>query len=450
MRCSREFWFTAPSPDGPWSVATSVPAAIYDIPPASPLHYVTYVDVYSSTPEEVYVGYTPGYVGSVVAPDGVVVYGTGYDYTPWIGSTWYPPPETYGVAAQPVYNPAVGWAYGTALGLTTAALVDSWGNDNHNNNYYAPYYAPGYHGYPCCGSTSADVYGHYADTYTSGDEQWYSHSNGNEGRDYSGSYTNYRTGTTGNVQASQNYNWQNGETTDKSSRSFDTTNGATGDVNRSASYNPQNGATTTSGNASAENKYGGEANAQRSSSYDAQTGQGSTDSSHSASNAAGGTSNAERNSSYDAQTGQRSYDASRTATAEGGSSVTRQAEGETGSGAGRETSVYDEKTGQTRTYGQGYSDGDRYAGADGNVYRNSGDGWQKNTSSGWQSASGDTSWADREQQARSDGSDRFSSFSGGGWDRFGGGNRFGGGGGGSWGRFGGGGFGGGRFSGFRR
>jgi hypothetical protein len=98
-----------------------------------------------------------------------------------------------------------------------------------------------------------------------------------------------------------------------------------------------------------------------------------------------------------------------------------------------------------------------YADNNGNVYRNSGiGGWQQHTSSGWQSASGDTSSADREQQARSDGQPRFDSFSrsGGGWgNRWGGGgggwaNRFGGGGGGRWGdRFGGGwggGFGGGR------
>ena len=228
-------WFFAPSLDGPWTVATSVPDAIYGIPPASPLHYVTYVDIYGATPEDVDVGYTQGYLGSVVAPDGVVVYGTGYDYQPWIGTEWYPPPVTYGVAAEPVYNPAVGWAYGTALGLTTAAMADSWDNNNHND-YYAPYY----HGYPCCGSTSAHVYGQYGDTYSSGTEKWYSNSNGNVGRSYSGSYTDYRTGTTGNVSASQNFNEQTGETTDKANRSFATPEGTTGNVQRSESYDPQN------------------------------------------------------------------------------------------------------------------------------------------------------------------------------------------------------------------
>jgi hypothetical protein len=53
-------WFVAASPAGPWTVATSVPMVIYTIPPSSTLHYVTYVKVYESTPEVVYVGYTPG------------------------------------------------------------------------------------------------------------------------------------------------------------------------------------------------------------------------------------------------------------------------------------------------------------------------------------------------------------------------------------------------------
>ena len=74
-----------------------VPPVIYSIPPSSPLHYVTYVQVYDVTPQYVVVGYTPGYFGTVVGAGGVVVYGTGYVYAPYIGATvWYPPPVTYG------------------------------------------------------------------------------------------------------------------------------------------------------------------------------------------------------------------------------------------------------------------------------------------------------------------------------------------------------------------
>src|SRR5262249_47302076 len=155
------------------------------------LHYVTYVQVYRSTAKVVYVGYTPGYLGAVVASDGVVVYGTGYSYQPWIGSVWYPPPATYGVAAQPVYNPAVGMAFGFAMGVPTAALTGA---------YYRPAYYGGY-GYPCCGSTSANVYGHYGSTSWSGTRGYYSDRAGNVGQEASGSYTNYRTGTTGTYSA---------------------------------------------------------------------------------------------------------------------------------------------------------------------------------------------------------------------------------------------------------
>ena len=89
-------WFFSDSPDGPWSPATSVPAVVYTIPRSSPLHYVTYVRIYGATPDDVYVGYTPGYVGSYVTTESTVVYGTGWYYRPWIGTVWYGPPVTWG------------------------------------------------------------------------------------------------------------------------------------------------------------------------------------------------------------------------------------------------------------------------------------------------------------------------------------------------------------------
>jgi len=152
-------WYVAPALTAPWSVATSVPDVIYTIPPSSPLHFVTYVRVYGSTPTVVYEGYTPGYLGTVVAADGVVVYGTGYDYEPWLGTTWYARPVTYGLQAQPVYNPAVGWTYGFAVGATTAAVVDSYGA--------AAAYRPTYTAYACCDSASGNIYREYGDTFGS-------------------------------------------------------------------------------------------------------------------------------------------------------------------------------------------------------------------------------------------------------------------------------------------
>ena len=93
-------------------VATSVPAVIYSIPVSSPLHYVTYVQVYGSTPDVVYDGYTPGYLGTEVCPDNVVVYGTGYDYPPYIGDSWYGWPCTYGFGAGFADNWGIGYGFG--------------------------------------------------------------------------------------------------------------------------------------------------------------------------------------------------------------------------------------------------------------------------------------------------------------------------------------------------
>ena len=115
-------WFSASALTGPWVVATAVPGVIYTIPVSSPLHYVTYVHVYGYTGNVVYAGYTPGYLGTVVDAGGTVVYGTGYAYSPWVGSVWYGAPVTYGVAAMPVYNPYVGFTFGFAMGLHSCVL----------------------------------------------------------------------------------------------------------------------------------------------------------------------------------------------------------------------------------------------------------------------------------------------------------------------------------------
>ena len=122
-------WFVASSPAGPWAIATSVPVVIYTIPVSSPLHYVTYVKVYGSTPEVVYVGYTPGYYGTVVTSSSVVVYGSGWYYPPYVGAYWYGWPYTYGYGAAFTWGVASGW--GLAYGYGSAAyygVYGQWGN----------------------------------------------------------------------------------------------------------------------------------------------------------------------------------------------------------------------------------------------------------------------------------------------------------------------------------
>ncbi|WP_225934293.1 MULTISPECIES: carbohydrate-binding family V/XII [unclassified Cupriavidus] len=120
-------WFTAGAPGGPWQVATEVPSAIYTIPPSSPLYYVTYVRIYSVTPTTVVVGYTPGYLGVVVNPDGTVVYGTGYVYPPYVGTYYDGYPVTYGYGAGFGIGVAEGFAFGFAAGAIWGSAVPYWG-----------------------------------------------------------------------------------------------------------------------------------------------------------------------------------------------------------------------------------------------------------------------------------------------------------------------------------
>jgi hypothetical protein len=396
-------WFTASQITGPWTVATSVPPVVYTIPPASPVHYVTYVRIYEATPQYVYVGYTPGYLGVVVEPTGTIVYGTGYVYTPWIGSVWYPAPVTYTVAAAPVYNPYVGFTFGFAAGLATAAwYTPAWHAPYYGGYYGAAYYHPAYWGgYPCCATASANVYGHWGNATYSGTRSWYA-GGGVAGTTFSGSYATAR-GTTGDINAGRQYNAWTGNATRGYDRTFNTASGASGQVARAGNYNTYTGQRSTA-NAASVTGAGG-------STYDR----------------AGAT----------------------TAGPEGNAHV----------GGG---STSNARTGQTNTWATASAGNDHYADVNGNVYKNTGDGWQQHSSSGWSSAGGDTSWASRESQARSTGADRWGGFSsseadrfGGGGDRWGGGGGFGGGdrfgGGGGWGgRFGGGGGFGGGFRGGRR
>ena len=114
--CQNGVWFTAGAFNGPWTVAASVPGVIYTIPVTSPLHYLTYVRVYGANPEAVYEGYTPGYFGTEVSPDGTVVYGTGYSYPPWVGDVWYGEPVTWGLGWDPFWTPWDDWGFGFGYG----------------------------------------------------------------------------------------------------------------------------------------------------------------------------------------------------------------------------------------------------------------------------------------------------------------------------------------------
>jgi hypothetical protein len=128
-------WFVSNSPNGPWQVATVRPQGIQNIPPDNPMYNVKYVYIYDVTPQYVYVGYTPGYLGTYVLGP-TIVYGTGYYYNPWWGTVFYPRPCTWGFNMY--YNPGpdgalalagagAGIAHGTAPGMALATVTADGG-----------------------------------------------------------------------------------------------------------------------------------------------------------------------------------------------------------------------------------------------------------------------------------------------------------------------------------
>jgi hypothetical protein len=118
-------WFTSASATGPWAVADAIPAEEIDkIPPSSPVYNTTHVHIYESTPEVVYVGYTPGYLWSFPYY-GVPIYGTGWYYPPYYGRWYYPRPPTWGFHVG--YNPWTGWNFGMSWTNGFFTFGMSWG-----------------------------------------------------------------------------------------------------------------------------------------------------------------------------------------------------------------------------------------------------------------------------------------------------------------------------------
>lgn len=113
--CQEAIWYTADAAVGPWTVADSVPAAIYTIPPSSASYHVTHVHVYESDDDTVSTGYTSGYFGIHVG-FGIAMYGSGWYYPPYYGygayygypyyPYYYSYPYSYGASAW--YNPNTG------------------------------------------------------------------------------------------------------------------------------------------------------------------------------------------------------------------------------------------------------------------------------------------------------------------------------------------------------
>jgi hypothetical protein len=253
-------WFVAAAPVGPWAVATSVPPAIYSIPPSSSLHYVTYVKVYRSTPDVVYVGYTPGYYGTVVSSTTLtVVYGTGWYYPPYVGSYWYGAPYTYGVGVASTWSSGTGWSITIGVGYT------------YGYPYYYPWWGPwGYYG-ACCwrpawgygygGYAGANVYGRWGNTaYASTRAAWANPYTGNYGAASRAAFQNTQRGTVGVAGRGANTNIYTGNTV--------AGRGAVG-------YNPTTGVVAGGGAGYAGNMYSSQGAAGRGAfAYNTKTGTG--------------------------------------------------------------------------------------------------------------------------------------------------------------------------------
>jgi len=152
-------WFKSSKPDGPWQVSDERPKDVDNIPASSEAYNTKYVYIYDTSPQYVYVGYTPAYMGCYVYGP-TVVYGTGYYYNPWYGVYYYPRPVTYGFSMH--YNPWTGWSMGF----------------HYSNGYFSYHaYVGGYHGYwgppvyrpPYYPHYHGGMYGGRGPTYIGGD-----------------------------------------------------------------------------------------------------------------------------------------------------------------------------------------------------------------------------------------------------------------------------------------
>ncbi|OWJ68740.1 carbohydrate-binding family V/XII [Inquilinus limosus] len=199
---SKGVWFVALVPAGPWRVADAVPAVIYTIPASSPLHYATYVRIYSATPEIVVAGYTPGYLGVVVDPASTVVYGTGYAYPAYVsGDVWYGYPATYGYGAGFGLGAATGFAFGFAAGAL-------WGSASP---YWGPYwgYDGGYVNWSHVDVNQVNVYGRWGAGTVTHASGW----NGWTDTSWSGSHVsgfNPYTGAHGQAGRAGAFDWDTG------------------------------------------------------------------------------------------------------------------------------------------------------------------------------------------------------------------------------------------------
>lgn len=352
-------WFAAPALAGPWAVATSIPAVIYTIPATSPVYYVTYVYVYDVTPSTVVVGYTPGYYGAYPY-NGAVVYGTGYYYTPWVGSYWYGPPVTYGFGVGMAYTPWTGWAFSFGFGWSWGAATITFGGWGYGPRpWWGPvgvgFYSPAY--YPWSYRAGGAVYGARPGSYAAWGPGGWSASSGN---------VYHRWGATSAVT--------------RSSAGYDAWTGNRWNSDVGRSYNSRTGTLSAGQRSSVGNVYSGNYKASSS---------GASVNTRTGAAAAGG-----RVTTGNAYTGQQ--------TTKGAAAVRNPNTGQVTTAAG----VRGENGGAVRV------GDDLYVGNNGNVVRHSDAGWQERDGQNWKNVDSNRQ-LDRAQEGRAQGEKRYQGYSGG-------------------------------------
>lgn len=136
-------WFESNSPNGPWRVSDTRPNDVEKIPPSNPCYNTRYVYIYETTPDYIYVGYTPGYLNCYIYGP-TVVYGTGWYYRPWWRRYYYPRPLTWGFGMH--YNPWRGFSMGVWFNFGFFNYVSwnrPWGGW-HGGWFGPPAYRPPY------------------------------------------------------------------------------------------------------------------------------------------------------------------------------------------------------------------------------------------------------------------------------------------------------------------
>jgi hypothetical protein len=153
-------WFQSKQATGPWVVSDERPSDVDKIPASSSAYNTKYVYIYESTPQYIYTGYTPGYMGGYLYGP-TVIWGTGWYYRPWYGAIYYPRPVTYGFGMH--YNPYTGWGMSFGMSFNAGWFhvgVGFGGYGGYGGGWFGPpMYRPPYGGWGYHGGYYGGGYG---------------------------------------------------------------------------------------------------------------------------------------------------------------------------------------------------------------------------------------------------------------------------------------------------